>query len=163
MKKHRQILSASRVVGADLLGESAPHGHRIDCFEMARIGNQVHVDGAAIGSVEFAGGAEVVFYVAATQNAARVDIFEARENRGRVAPDGVNHYVEPAAMAHGDDAATDAPLGACVENFVEERNQRRVALERIAFGAEIARLQNLLKNFGANETVQNASLVELRR
>ena len=30
--------------------------------------------------------------------------------RGRVAPDGVNHYIEPAAMTHGDDAPAHAAL-----------------------------------------------------
>jgi hypothetical protein len=63
----------------------------------------MHSDGATVGSAEFARGADVIFHVAAAENAAGVHIFEARENFGGWAANDVNHYIQAAAVAHGED------------------------------------------------------------
>ena len=112
---------------------------------------------APVGREVFAGRAEVIFHVAAAQHAARIDIFEAGEDFGGGPADGVDHDVQAAAMAHGHDAL----LGA--ESRLRVRGSRRaaesapaVAFERIALGAQIARLQHLLEEFGADQALENA-------
>ena len=76
-----------------LLGARAAHGDRIDGFQVAGIGNQMHLDLMSVGGKEIACGAHVVLHIAATQNAARVDILEAGENFGGRAAHDVHHHV----------------------------------------------------------------------
>src|SRR5260370_21623833 len=73
---------------------------------------------------------------------------------------GVDHDVEAAAMAHGHDGFGGAMLGDGVENGVEQGNERGHAFERKALGAEIAGLQDLLEEVGANEALENFFLVD---
>src|SRR5712692_2901917 len=73
---------------------------------------------------------------------------------------GVDHDVEAAAMTHGHDGFRGAVLADGVENGVEQRDQRGDAFEREALGAEIAGLQDLLEEVGANEALENFLLVD---
>src|ERR1700683_4649096 len=61
-------------IGADarLLGAGATHRYWIDGFEMAGIRDQVHADVASLGRYEYSGGAEMIFHVAAAEDAARI-------------------------------------------------------------------------------------------
>ena len=78
----------------------------------------MEVDGLAGGGEEVAGGADVVFDVAAAEGAAGVNVFEFGEDVAGGAIDGVDHDVEAAAVAHGEDAAVDAELGCGGEELV---------------------------------------------
>ncbi len=120
-----------------LLGARAAHGNRIDGFQVAGIGNQMHLDLMSIGGKEIACSSHVVFYVAATQDAPRIDILEAGENLGSRAAHDVHHHVQPAAMAHRQDALLGAVFGSGTQNGVQKREKRGFAFERKAFGAEI--------------------------
>ena len=143
-----------------LLCARAPHRDRIDGFEMARIRYEMHREAAAVERDEFSGGTEVIFHVAAAEHAARIHVLEARENCRSWPAHYVNHHVQPPAVAHRDDALLRAQACGGIEHFIEERNQRGVAFERIALCAEIASLKNLFKNFGSNEALENSRAIE---
>ena len=147
-------------VGADagLPGARASDGDGVDGFQMAGVGDEVEMDGAAIGGVVLAGGADVVFDVAAAEDAARVDIFKFREDLGRQAADGVGHDVETPAVAHAEDGAGDSVGGAGVEHLIEKGDEDGEAFEREALGAEVAGLDDLLEEVGADELREDAGL-----
>src|SRR5271165_2605420 len=76
MNQQRKKLAAASGAGTFLLGADASDGDRIHGFEMAGIRNQMNVNvGAAAGDV-FSGRAHMIFQVATTENAARVNVFE---------------------------------------------------------------------------------------
>ena len=101
---------------------------------------------AAAGDV-LAGRAHVVFDIAGTKNAARVDVFKAGDN------------VETSTMAHAHHEFGGAEARAGIEKFIDQRNQRGHAFEREALAPEIALLHDLLENIRANEQIENALLV----
>src|SRR6202008_3514238 len=93
------LRASARVAG--LLGASAAHGHGIDGFQMAWIGDQVNVQRFASAGGVRAGGSDVIFYVPRAEYAARIDVFEPGDHIvNRFARD-VGHHVQPAAVAHG--------------------------------------------------------------
>src|SRR5207248_6671193 len=59
-----------------LLRAGAANGNRIDGLQMAGIRNQVDADLFATSGDVSAGSADVVFHVARTQDAARIDVFK---------------------------------------------------------------------------------------
>src|SRR4029077_7413798 len=146
---------------AGLLGARASPRYRIDCFPVAGIGNEVNVQLLARGSGVHAGGANVILHIARAQYAARVDIFEARDHFMRRFAGDVGHNVQGAAVAHGHDRIDAAAFTRYVENGIEQRNERGVALKRKAFAAQIAALQNLLEKIGTNQALENFCLADL--
>jgi len=144
---------------ADLLGAGAAEGDGIDGFEVARVGDEVEADHGAVGRAVLSGCAHVVFHVAAAEDAARVDVLEAGEDLAGRAPDGVGHDVEAAAVAHRKHRGVDAERGAGREDAVEEGNQDGEAFKREALGAEVARLNGLLEEVGANEAGEDVRLI----
>jgi hypothetical protein len=54
-------------------------------------------------------------------------------------------------MAHANDGADGAVFGGVMQQFVDEGNEDGDALERKALGAEIARLDDLFKELGAQQ------------
>ena len=104
-----------------------------------------------LGDGVLAGGAHVVLDVAAAQVLRGIDVFELGEDLGGRAADGVGHDVEAAAMAHGEDGARDAVVGGGGEDLIEERDEDGEAFEGEALGAEVALLDDLLEEVGADE------------
>jgi hypothetical protein len=106
-----------------------------------------------------AGRSHVVFDVAGAENTAGVDVFKAgKDFFGRSAGD-VGDDVEASAMAHAHHKFGGAEAGAGIENFIDQRDQRGDAFERKALAAEITLLHDLLEDVGADEQVENASLI----
>ena len=121
--------NAAAAFGADarLLGARAAHGYWINRFEMAGIRDEMHGDAAACRREEFARCAEMIFHVAAAENAARIHILETGEDFRGGAADSVDHHVQAAAMAHGYDALVGAEAASGIEDGIEKRNQRGIA------------------------------------
>ena len=145
--------------GAHLLGARAAHGHRVHGFEMAGIRHQVDVNSAPVACEVVTGSADVVLHVAATQDAARVDIFEAGEDLLCWAVDNVSHHVQPPAMAHGQHRPLRVVLSRAFQNLVQHGNQRGHAFQRKALGTQVSRLQHLLEDLGAQQPLQDALAV----
>ncbi len=148
---------------ADLPGAGAAHDDGVHGFEVAWIGGEVERDGLAGGRGVLAGGSGVVLDVAAAKDAAWVDVFELGEDLGGGAADGVGHDVEAAAMRHGEDRAGDARCRCGSEDLIEERDEDGEAFEGEALGAEIALLDDLLEEVGADELRQDVWLIRLGR
>ena len=161
--EQRKIFLATTFASAVLLGAGAADGHGIDGFQMTGVRHQVNVNFAAAASLIFAGGAHVVFHVTRAENAARVNVFESGENFLRRTLRHVGDDVQAAAVTHAHDELDRPALDRGVEDFVDQRNQRSRAFEREALAAQIALLHDLLEDVGANEQVQDALLVFLRR
>ena len=160
VNEERQEFLCSIGASAVVLGARAAHGHRIDGFKMARVGNEVDVNlRAALGRV-LAGGADVIFDVSAAEYAARIDVFKLSKNFFGLTLGDVNDHVEAPAVAHAEDEFLRAELTGGVEKLVHQGKKRRVAFEREAFVAEIARLKDLLKQFGPDQVVENALLID---
>ncbi len=100
MHQQWKVFLASAFARAILLGACASYRHRVDGFQMARIGYQMNVNLAATPGDVFAGGAHVVLHVSGAEDTARVDIFKSREDFLRRALGDVRNHVEPAAVAH---------------------------------------------------------------
>src|SRR6266567_2053868 len=122
----------------------------------------MNVDFGATASDVFAGGTHVILHVAATQNAARIDVFESCKNFLRRSSGNVDDYIEATAMAHAHDQFHSALLRRALENFIHQRNQRGDALERKPLGAQISLLQHEFEKIGANEQIKRALLVNRR-
>src|SRR5882757_7901332 len=117
--------------------------------------------GLAVGRGVFAGGSHVVFHVAAAEGAARVDVLEFCEDLGWGAADGVGHDVETAAMRHGEEGAGYSGCGRGSEYLVEKWDEDGEAFEREPLGAEIALLDDLLEEIGADELGEDVLLIGL--
>ena len=131
----RTVRTVSRLFRA-----RAAHRNWIDGFEMARIGNDVHVDRLPARRRVNAGRADVILHVARAEHAARIDIFKSRDDFVRRLARRVNHDVQPPAVAHRDHGIDRARFARGIQNRIEQRNQRGHAFERKALGAQIARL-----------------------
>ncbi len=139
-----------------LVGASAAHDDGVGGLEVAGVGGQMEVYGFAGSGDEVAGGAGVVFDVASSEGGAGVNVFELGKDVAGGSVDGVDHNVEAAAVAHGEDRAVDAELGCGGEELVKERDQDGEALEGEALGAEVALLDDLLEEVGAEEAGEDA-------
>ena len=102
----------------------------------------------------------MIFHVAAAEHAARIDIFKSGENFFGRALGDVDDHVEASAMAHAHDQFMRAVLAGGVENLIDQRNQRGHAFEREALVAEIALLQHLLEDVGADQQIEDALLID---
>ncbi len=123
----------------------------------------MNADALAGGGGVKAGRTNVILHVARAQDAPRVHVFKSGDHFVRGLASRVGHDVEAAAMTHGHYAFDGAMFADNFEHGVEQRDQRGDAFERKAFGAEVAGLQNLLEQIGANEPFENFCLIGFRR
>ena len=138
--EQRKIFFASTFAGAVLFGACASDGDRINSFEMAGVRNQVDIDLGATARDVLAGRPQVVLHVAGAQDAARIDVFKCGEDFFGRPPGHVQDDIEAPPVTHAHDEVDGAALGRALENFVYQRQEGGVALEREAFGAEVALL-----------------------
>ncbi len=128
MNQEGNIFFGATFARAVLLGARAAHGDGIDGLEVAWVRNEVDVHLAAASSDIFAGRAHVIFHVARSKDAARIDIFKSREDFLGRTLGNVGNDVEAAAMAHPHDEFDCAFLRGAVQDFVDERNEGRLRL-----------------------------------
>src|ERR1700730_1386658 len=144
---------------AYLLGARTAHGDRIHGFEMAGVGNQMNVQGFPGRGRVSSRGTDVILDIARTENATRVHILKAGDDFvGRLAGD-VSHDAETAAVTHGHNGIKAAKLASRIENGIEQWDEGGVAFEGEALAAKVAALENLLKQIGADEALENFLLV----
>ena len=146
---------------AYLIGAGAAHDDGVDGLEVAGVGGEMQIDGVAVGGGVFAGGAHVVLHVATAEGAAWVDVFKLGKDLGGGAADGVAHDVEAAAMRHGNEGAGDSGVGGCCEDLIEKWDEDGEAFEGEALGAEVALLDDLLEEIGADELGEDVLLIGL--
>ncbi len=140
---------------------SASHRDGIDRLEMAGIRDEVNVERLSRGSGIGAGRTNVIFDVARTEHAAGINIFKAGDDLVHGFAGDVGHDVQAAAMAHSHDGIDTAEFAGDIEDGIEKRNERGVAFQRETLAAEIAGLEHLFEEIGANQAVENLGLVHL--
>ncbi len=114
----------------------------------------------ATGSRIHAGRADMILHVAATQHAARIDIFESAKNFHRRTVHDIDDHVQASAMTHRQHGLLGAIARRGVQNLVQQRNQRRVAFQRVALSPDVAGMDGLLEHVCADQLVQNAAPVD---
>jgi hypothetical protein len=155
----KERLFLAMLAAPGLFRADAAHGDRIDGFQVARVGDEVDAHLAAFVFV-IAGGAHVVLHVAAAEHGARIDVFKVGIDLGGGPANDVPHDGEAAAMAHGHHAFLGAVVRGGLQGFIEQRDQRGVAFERKALGADVKRLQHLLEDVGFDELVENSLAID---
>ena len=139
----------------------AAHGDGIHGFEVAGVRDQVDIERFSGRCSVHAGSADVIFNVACAKHAAGINILKARDNLVHRFAGNVGHDVEPAAVAHGHDGINATDIAGGIEDGIEKRDERSVAFQRETLAAEIAALEHLFKEVGANQAVQDRGLVDL--
>ena len=148
--------SAWRACGPSPPGRQLPGGwdSRRDGFPLSR----------PFDSDEIARRAHVVLHVAAAQNAARVHIFEIARRLPQPARPTMCTITFSRPRWLIASIAFSAPCSAAALRIASSSgNRARFAFERISLRAQIARLQDLLENFGADQQIENSRAVRLRR
>ena len=107
----------------------------------------------------FAGRAHVIFHVAATQNAARINILKPCEDFLRRAPGHLHNNVQAATMAHAHHQFHRTLLPGRIQNFIHQRDHGGHAFEREPLAAQVALLQHLLEQISPDQLVEHAPLV----
>ena len=147
---------------AGKLGTCAAHRHGVNRLEVARIRDQVHVERFAPRGGVNAGRADVILHVACSEHAAWIDVFEPGNHVMHGLRGDVGHHVQPAAVAHGHHGIDAAKFAGGIQNGIKQGDQRRFAFEREALAAEVAALQNLFEQVGANEALEDFRRVHLK-
>ena len=134
--------------------------HRVDRFQVARVGHQRGLDLGAVGGAEGPLRAEVILDVAGALGAARVQVaLELLEDLRVGLADDVGQHVQPAAVGHADDGLVHVRLGRLGEHRVDQRDQGLGALEGEPALADELGLQEHLERLGHVEPGQDADLL----
>ena len=110
MQQQGQDAGGTSPAKARLLGARATHRYGVHRFQVGGIRDHVNLHDRAVGRHVIAGGSQVILHIAAAQEAARVNVLEAREDILRRLAHDVDHHVQPAAMAHGQHHLLGAQL-----------------------------------------------------
>ncbi len=156
MDQYRHDAPAFGIAEAILLGTHQAFDHRVDSFEMARIGGKRNGDVTAVDLAD-GGRAKVVFDVARTLGAGRIDVaFEFGEDLFQVLPDRVGKDVEASAVRHPHHHFSDIVGGGTMQNLFQDGERGLPAFEGEALLAHKAGMQEVLKLFGGDEIPQGA-------
>ena len=142
-----------------LLGAHLAEHHRIDDFQMRRIGGerQMHFVGVELAVRR---GAEVIFDVARA-----FDLVGRRRAALELVEDGavrlghdLRQHVEPAAVRHADDDLAHAERAAALDDLLQRRDHRFAAVEAEALGAGEFQVAEFFKAFGFDQLVEDGAL-----
>src|SRR5205809_7113159 len=117
---------------------------------MAGVRDQVDVNSSAGSGHVFSGCTHVIFHVTAAQHTSRIDIFKACEDLFLRPLCHMDDHVEPAAMTHSHDEFNRAALPGSVQDFIHQWEECGYAFKRKTLSPEIALLQDLLEQVGAD-------------
>ena len=133
--------------------------HRIDGFQVRRVGLQRQMDAMA-GHVDVGGGAQMVFYVAGALHVVGLEAFaaELREHRGQRLPHDVDQRVQPAAMRHPDSDFLHPGGRHGLDDGVQRRDAGLAALQAKALGGDVPFLAERLEALRFSELRQDRAL-----
>ena len=161
--QNREVFRFASFAGAVLLGAGASHGDGIDGFEVAGIRSEVNMNLLSAGGYIFSGRAHVVLHVAGPQDAAGIDVFKFSEYLFGGAIGDVDHDIQASTMTHAHHQFHGAAFAGYVENLVNGGQQGGATFERESLVAEIALLQGLLEQIGAQQNVEGMLLIDCDR
>ena len=153
------VRSSRRRAELILLGAHLAEHHRIDDFQMRRIGGERQVN-VVVVELAVRRGAEVIFDVARA-----FDLVRRRRAALELVEDGavrfahdLREHVQPAAMGHADDDLLDAQRAAALDDLLERRNHRFAAVEAEALGAGEFQVAEFLEALGLDQLVEDGAL-----
>ena len=142
-----------------LLGAHLAEHHRIDDFQMRRIGGERQMHFVVV-ELAVRRGAEVIFDVARA-----FDLVGRRRAALEFVEDGavrlghdLRQHVEPAAMRHADHDLAHAERAAALDDLLQRRDHRFAAVEAEAFGAGEFQVAEFFKAFGFDQLVEDGAL-----
>src|ERR1019366_2876122 len=148
---------ARRIAQPILLGAHDAFHHRVDGFQVARVGRNGNHDLLAARGLAHAGGAQVILDVAGALRAARVDIaLELAEDLLHVLADGVGEDVEAPAVGHADHQLVDVAKRGALQDFFQDGERGFAAFQREAFLAHEARVQKVFELFACHHGAHDA-------
>lgn len=103
----------------------------------------------------------MIFHVTCSEDAARIDIFETGHDIVNGLAGNVRHDIQTAAVAHGHDGIDAAQIASSIEDGIEKRDESGVAFQGETLTAEVAALENLLEEIGANQPLKDSGLIDL--
>ena len=125
---------------------------------MAWIERHRYDDFASRCRLAHAAGAQVIFHVARSLRAIRIDAFKFREYLHHRFADDVRQHVQASAMGHADHHFMDIGGRGAVQDFVQNRDGRFAAFQRKTLVANKAGMQKALELFGFDHALQRAHL-----
>ena len=122
--------------------------HRIDCFEMARVGRQPNLNFRTGIELPHRAITEMIFHIAiAGDEIGDVVGAEFGEDHAKRFLHEVRQHVEPAAMRHAHADFLHPDRRTSLQNAVENDHERFRALQRKAFLSDVTRMQKRLEHF----------------
>ena len=160
MEEKRKDAAARGVAAETLPGADLALHDRVDGLEVRGIGSEAHLNLFPGGGVEHGLVTEVIFHVAvALHRVGDEALGELLEDELEGFAEEVGEDVEPAAVGHAQHDLVDAGVRAAFDNGVERGDERLAALEGEAFLADVLGVQEMLKELGLVEAVQDADLL----
>src|ERR1035437_7193172 len=155
--QHGDDAFARGIAEAILLGADDAFDHRVDGFQVARVGRDGDHNLAAVGGLAHARGAQVILDVARALRAARVDIaFEFAEDLFEVLADRVGEDVEAPAVGHADHQLVDVAKGRALQRFFQDGERGFAAFQRESLLADEARVQEVFELFARHHRAHDA-------
>src|SRR5882724_7292880 len=155
-KRQHRNAHVGRIAVLVLLGAHLAEHHRIDDFEVRRVGGQRQMDPVVV-ELAVRRGAEMIFDVAGALD--RVGIgraaLELVKQRAMRLAHHLRQHVEAAAMRHADHDFLHAEIAAALDDLFQRRDQRFSAVEAKALGAGELEIAELLKTFGFDQLVED--------
>ena len=151
---------AAQLVGVlVLLGARLAEHHRVDDFQMRRVGGQRQMHLVAV-ELAVRRGAEVVLHVARAgdvvgRRRAALELVE--DGAVRLAHD-LGEHVEAAAMGHAEHDLAHAEIAAALDDLLQRRHHRLAAVEAEALGAGVAHVDEALEALRLDELVEDRPL-----
>ncbi len=142
-----------------LLGARLAEHHRIDDFQMRRVGGQRQVHLVAV-ELAVRRGAEVVFHVAGAfhvvgRRRAALELVE--DGAVRLAHD-LGEDVEAAAMGHAEHDLAHAEIAAALDDLLQRRHHQFAAVQAEALGAGVLHVDEALEALRLDELVEDRLL-----
>ena len=141
-----------------LLGAHLAEHHRIDDFQMRRIGGERQMD-LVVVELAIRRCAEMIFDVARAFD--RVGIGRAalefvKQRAVRLAHH-LGQHIEASAMRHADHDFLHAEIAAALDDLLKCRDQQLAAVEAKTFGAGEFQVAEFLKTFGLDQLHQDGA------
>ena len=158
-KRHHHGAVFRRGAELILLGAHFAEHHRIDDFEMRRIGGERQMHRVAI-ELAVRRRAEMVFDVARALDRVggwRAALEFVEDGAVRLGHD-LSQDIEPAAVRHADRDVADAERAAALDDLLERRDHQLGAVEAEALGAGEFQVAEFLEAFGLDELVEDGAL-----
>ncbi len=162
--QHRHDAAPLAVPEIPLLGAHDALDHRIDRFEMARIGAERKVDAAPVLGAVIARIPEMVLDVTVSLDARRQEhALEFREDHLVGLAQHVREHVQSPAVRHAHDDLFDAQRARAFDDRIEQRNQGFRTLEREALLTDVLGPQELLERLGGDQPLEDVQTFLVRQ